>query len=105
MNVLRDAQYKEAMNMTVKPIHPGEEITVIAARLNMTPRRLALTLDVSPSTLQRILNGQSAVSPEMAIRLQHVLGTDAMEWLIKQAEWDLHKARESVDVSQLKRLL
>lgn len=89
--------------MTVQK-HPGEEITEIATRLNVTPRRLALILDVSPSTLQRVISGQSGISPEMALRLQHVLGTDALEWLIKQALWDLQKARESVDVSQLERL-
>ncbi|HAV1601565.1 TPA: HigA family addiction module antidote protein [Enterobacter hormaechei subsp. xiangfangensis] len=84
--------------------HPGEIIKEMAAELDVTPRRLALALDVSPSTLQRVINGQSAVSPEMALRLEHVLLTDSLEWLIKQAEWDLQKARESVDVTHLPRI-
>lgn len=62
--------------MTVhNPPHPGEFIReVYIEPNNMTGRQLAAKLDVSPSTLNRILQGRSNISPEMALRLTKALG-------------------------------
>ena len=57
------------------PPHPGEFIAAVYLEPNNLIRRdLAATLGVSPSTLNRILAGTSAVSPEMALRLSKALG-------------------------------
>lgn len=60
------------------PPHPGEFITAAYIEpLGMSGRELAALLDVSPSTLSRVLKGSSRVSPEMALRLAKALGRSA----------------------------
>ena len=49
------------------PPHPGEFITAVYLEPNnLSGRELAAKLDVSASTLNRILKGTSGISPEMA---------------------------------------
>lgn len=55
------------------PAHPGE----ILKELIMAPQELTVTgvsghLGISQKTLSRILNGHSAITPEMAVRLELV---------------------------------
>lgn len=57
------------------PPHPGELIRMTYMEpFGLSCRFLADKLDVSPSTLNRVLKGQSGVSPEMALRLSKALG-------------------------------
>ena len=64
------------------PPHPGEFITeVYLEPNNLSGRELAVTLGVSPSTLNRILTGTSRISTEMALRLSKALGRSPESWL------------------------
>ena len=57
------------------PPHPGEFIKKIYIEPNnLSARKVAETLNVSPSTLNRLLNGGSNISTEMALRLSKALG-------------------------------
>jgi addiction module HigA family antidote len=89
----------------VKPIHPGVVISEMIEKKGITPHRLALALDVSPSTLTRIIKGQASVSPEMAYRLSKVIGLLPLTWLAYQAQCDIEKVKKVVDVNKLKRLM
>jgi len=52
------------------PPHPGEFIReTFIEPFDISIRSLAESLGVSPSTLTRIINMRSGVSPEMALRL------------------------------------
>jgi addiction module HigA family antidote len=85
------------------PPHPGEFIAASYLEpLGMSGRELAALLDVSPSTLSRILKGSSRVSPEMALRLSKALGRSAESWLAMQDAHDLWVARETVDLRGVK---
>ncbi|WP_297082111.1 HigA family addiction module antitoxin [uncultured Demequina sp.] len=84
------------------PPHPGEIITEIyLAELGMSGRGLAQRLGVAASTLARVTNGSSRVSPEMALRLSKVLGGSAESWLALQDAHDLWTARQTIDLSQV----
>lgn len=84
------------------PPHPGQFITEIyLTPLSISARDLASRLGVSPSTLTRVLTGSSRVSPEMALRLAHVLGRSAESWLAMQDAHDLRVARAQMDFSGL----
>ena len=49
------------------PLHPGEFIKEIYVQpFALSARQVAANLKVSPSTFNRLLNGESNVSPEMA---------------------------------------
>jgi len=81
------------------PPHPGAFIQKIYLQpLALSARKVAAHLQVSPSTLNRLLNGQSAISPEMALRLSKVLGRSPESWLAMQAHYDLWQAQQQVDL-------
>jgi addiction module HigA family antidote len=72
------------------PPHPGEFITEVYLEPHgISGRELAERLGVSPSTLSRVLNGTSRISPEMALRLAQVLGRSPQSWLAMQDAVDL----------------
>ncbi|OOG22981.1 addiction module antidote protein, HigA family [Thioalkalivibrio denitrificans] len=79
------------------PPHPGEFIReVYLEPFGLSARQLAVKLAVSPSTLTRVLNGDSGVSPEMALRLSKALGRSPESWLAMQDAYDLWQARRHV---------
>lgn len=86
------------------PPHPGALIlrTYISPFSEITGNKVADRLGVARSTFNRLLNGVSDVSPEMAVRLSGVLGGSAESWLMLQDSYNLWKARQSVDVDALK---
>ena len=73
------------------PLHPGEIVkdALMATNLNIT--ELAKRLKVDRTTLSRLLNGNSNISPDMALRLALLLGTSVQMWLNIQRDWELSK--------------
>ena len=87
------------------PPHPGEFIReVYIAPFHISVRKVAESLGVSASTLNRLLNGENNVSPEMALRLAKTLGRSPESWLAMQDQYDLWHARQSVDLKQVRKL-
>lgn len=87
------------------PPHPGEFIRdVYIAPFDVSVRKVAESLRVSASTLNRLLNGQSNVSPEMALRLSKALGRSPESWLSMQDQYDLWHARKRVNLKQVRKL-
>ena len=87
------------------PPHPGEFIRQIYLDPNqITGRQLAAKLGVSPSTLNRVLQGASGISPEMALRLAKALGRSPESWLAMQDNHDLWKARQTIDLDAVERI-
>ena len=88
------------------PPHPGALIfrTYIEPFEEISSNKVADRLGVARSTFSRLVNGLSAVSPEMAIRLSEVLGGSAESWLSLQESYDLWKARQNVDIKNLERM-
>lgn len=81
------------------PPHPGEFITAVYLEpYGISGREFAAKLDMAASTLSRILNGSSRVSPEMALRLSKSLGRSPESWLTMQDTHDLWEARKNVDL-------
>ena len=87
------------------PPHPGEFISGIYLEPNgVSGRELAEKLDVSASTLSRVLNGTSRVTPEMALRLSKALGRSPESWLAMQDNYDLWVAKKSLNLSRVEKL-
>jgi addiction module HigA family antidote len=85
-----------------KPPHPGSLIAEYLEDNDISLRSLrslAKQLGVSAASLSKVSGGKASVSPEMALRLEAGLGIAARLWLSMQAACDLHKARETTDVS------
>lgn len=87
------------------PPHPGEFITGIYLEPNgISGRELAAKLDVAASTLSRVLNGSSRITPEMALRLSKAIGRSPESWLTMQDNHDLWVARKNVNLKRVERL-
>ena len=63
-----------------------------------------MQLGISPSTLNRVLNGISGVIPEMALRLSKALGRSPESWLAMQHNYDLRQARQMVDLKSVRKI-
>ena len=79
--------------MMKTPPHPGEGLKDDLQALELTTAQAAEALGVTRQQVHRVLTGQSAISPEMALRLEAVIGSTADHWLRLQAAHDLAKAR------------
>ncbi len=87
------------------PPHPGAFIhATYIEPFDISIRSLAESLDVSPSTLARIVSTRSAVSPEMALRLSKALGRSPESWLAMQHNFDLWQAKRSADLSDVQKI-
>ena len=87
------------------PPHPGEFIKEIYLDpYDLSIRALAENLGVASSTLTRIINGQSGISPEMALRLSKSIGRTPESWLAMQHNYDLWQAKNSLDLSAVKEI-
>lgn len=87
------------------PPHPGEFIReVYMEPFGLSSRKVARNLNVAPSTINRLLNGESNVSPEMALRLSQVFGRSPESWLAMQDHYSLWHAKQKIDLKDLKRL-
>ncbi len=92
------------MNMH-NPPHPGEFILATYMEpYGISCRNLAKHLDVAASTLNRVLKGQSGISPEMALRLAKVVGRSPESWLTMQDHYDLWKAKKEIKLNNVRPL-
>lgn len=77
--------------------HPGILLRKITKRF-YNQQDLADDLGTSRYTVNQIMNGWRTITPDMALRLEKVLGnqTDytAKDWLLMQMEYDLELARK-----------
>ena len=76
------------------PVHPGEIIGDSLEYLNLSVPQGAKSLGVSRSQLYRVIRGECAVSPEMALRLEAVIGSTLGTWLRMQAAYDEAQTRK-----------
>ena len=78
------------------PPHPG---LVIREYLNdVTVSDAAKHLGITRTSLSRILNGKTGISPLMAIKLEKAFGGITPEsWLAMQAKYDLWQEEQSYD--------
>lgn len=84
------------------PPHPGEFISEIyLVPFGISCREMAGRLDVSPSTLSRVLKGSSRVTPEMALRLAKAVGRSPESWLAMQDAYDLWHAKKTINLSSV----
>jgi antitoxin HigA-1 len=87
------------------PPHPGAFIQEVYLEPNgMSGRELALKLGVAGSTLSRVLNEASGISPEMALRLSKALGRSAESWLTMQDNYDLWQAKQTLDLANVSKI-
>lgn len=86
---------KSQRNPQRRPTHPGAILLEdVLPALALTQGQLADLLGVSRLTVSQLLHGHRALSPDMAMRLEKLLGTSAESWLRMQEAVDLWEARQ-----------
>jgi addiction module HigA family antidote len=71
------------------PSHPGKLVKISLEELNIPVAAAAKALGVTRQHLHNIISGKSAVTAEMAVRLEKGIGSTADTWLRMQASYDL----------------
>lgn len=86
---------KSLRNPARRSAHPGAILREdVLPGLAVTQGKLAELLGVSRSTVSQVSNEHRALSPDMAMRLEKLLGTSAESWLRMQEAVDLWDARQ-----------
>ncbi len=83
---------------------PAASRRVYISPFGVSVRKIAEGLHVSALTLNRLLNGESNVSPEMALRLSKALARSPESWLAMQDQYDLRYARKNLDLRKIRKL-
>ena len=87
------------------PPHPGEFIReVYLEPLSVSYRAVALKLHVAPSTFNRLIQGRSNISSEMALRLSKTLGRSPESWLAMQSNYNLWQAKQHINLDEVEKL-
>ena len=86
------------------PPHPGDLIkTEIIEPLGLSVTRAAGILRVRRATLSDLLNGKSALTPEMALRIEKAFGPDMDHLLRMQLAYDVAQMRRRAGRIAVKR--
>ncbi|AIL64501.1 putative HTH-type transcriptional regulator ybaQ [Rickettsiales bacterium Ac37b] len=89
------------------PPHPGEILKEFYLEpLDLTITKSAEYLGITRKTLSSLINGNSGISPEMALRLSKAFANSNPEyWLNLQQQYDLWKAKQHIDTTNIKILI
>lgn len=93
------------MSLLTNPSHPGEVLQELyLAPLGLSAIALAKRIHVPRTRIERLVKGETALSADTAMRLARVFGTTPEYWMNLQRAWDLARAREVTDVSDIEPL-
>jgi len=86
------------------PPHPGRIVRDNIDEIGLSVAQAAEGLGVTRQQLYRVINCESAISPEMAVRLEKAIGGTADAWLRMQAAYDLAQVRRHESQIVVRRL-
>ena len=81
------------MAKLLEEIHPGETLLEDFMKpMGISARRLAADIDVSPSRISELVNGQRPITADTALRLGLFFRMEPRFWLNLQSEYDIRVA-------------
>ena len=81
------------MTKLLDEIHPGEVLLEDFMRpMGISARQLAADIDVSPSRISELVNGNRPITADTALRLGLFFGMESRFWLNLQSEYDMRMA-------------
>jgi antitoxin HigA-1 len=84
----------EAAMAMKNPGHPGAHVKEELAFLGWSVTEAARALGVTRQHLNNVISGRSAVTPDMAMRLEKGIGSTADTWLRMQVAHDIAAVRQ-----------
>ncbi|HEY4487314.1 MAG TPA: HigA family addiction module antitoxin [Candidatus Paceibacterota bacterium] len=74
-------------------VHPGETLREELETAHVSQVELAQRIGISEKHISQIINGESSITPDMAIKLERSLGVEAEFWANLQKNYDVTVAR------------
>ena len=80
------------MSELLEEIHPGEILLEDFMKpMGISARQLAADIDVPPSRIGELVNGNRPITPDTALRLGLFFNMEARFWLNLQTEYDMRQ--------------
>jgi antitoxin HigA-1 len=87
------------------PPHPGKVLKdLYLDPLDMSAGALANRIEMSSALLVHLVKGEVAMTAETALRLARFFGMAPEYWMHLQRDFDLHEARQRVNVARIRPL-
>jgi len=86
------------------PVHPGALVKANLEELKLSVAEAAKAMKVTRQQLNNVVQGKTALTPEMALRFERAFGGSADMWLRMQVAYDLAQARKHgnhIDIPRL----
>jgi len=84
------------------PTHPGELLLEEFLKpLNLSQTEAARRLKLPLNRVNELVKGKRGITPNSALRLGRLFGTDPTFWMGLQADYDLWHALRDVDLSKI----
>ena len=90
------------MTLMKHPSHPGEVLDQLYLKpLGLSAIALAKRLHVPRTRIERLVKGETDLTADTAMRLSKFFSTTPEYWMNLQRGWELARARETIDVSDI----
>jgi len=90
------------MTLMQNPSHPGEVLVELYLEpLGMSAIALAKRLNVPRTRIERLVKGKTSLTVDTAMRLSKFFGNTPEFWMNLQRAYDLARARDSIDLSNI----
>ena len=90
------------MTLMKNPSHPGEVLAELYLKpLGMSAIALAKRLNVPRTRIERLVKGETSLTVDTAMRLARFFGNTPEFWMNLQRAYDLARARETIDVTDI----
>jgi addiction module HigA family antidote len=86
------------MSKKLPAVHPGEVLREeFLVPMKLSPYAVARVVDVPRTRIERLVNGQTAVTADTALRLAKAFRTTTPAfWMGLQAQYDLERAEDEI---------
>jgi addiction module HigA family antidote len=97
-DIRADAAAAEGLPLEpARPIHPGEILWEEYMKpLGLKAPTTAKAMGVPRTRIERLVAGQTALSPDTALRLSRAFGSEPLFWMKLQAAYDLEVAEQDL---------
>ena len=90
------------MTLMTSPSHPGEVLAELYLKpLGMSAIALSKRLKVPRTRIERLVKGETSLTVDTAMRLARFFGNTPEFWMNLQRAYDLARARETVDLTDI----
>ena len=90
------------MSLLQNPMHPGEVLKELyLTPLEMSAPALAKRLGVPRTRIERLVKGETRMTPDTALRLSKAFSTTPLYWMNMQVVHDVASISDRIDTSEI----